>query len=565
MSDKPEVLSAKIIREAELFLSLYQAVLTAGRETIEDSRVINARNNVCVLPLEQKGITRSVLPLHIPQARMLHEPPIVTFNPAHLTVVGGCALAAYDFHIGGDYTKYISTPTPDMDIVWWPEIDVYSDAVQKSFFQRRMLDQIMQANFLKVDLPLSRQQLISRSTHHQNFAITSLSPAIVTLAMVMQEKLKKSLTAFVTAYATVISNMLAHGNASLRTSVEHKHVYRAGVHNLTGIIYINDRPLKILDVTIHDGASSQISQKLEHMITDEIYCHPQNGIRFLQFMYGGFRTVHMAVPFYSNFVNQQSLALRNRVQQYWDGRIDPEKAKVHAARIRYIYDMLEATRDPTHPSRSRILSVLGIPYVNDKYFDHLQAFLFESIDAIAACPWTLAKCRLSPTSGTVIALCDEDRMLNKKLCSGVPRVLPRNFKMPPEISVPPAEIHVKSGKKLAAPTPYSTPMLSASSTAFVTPITSIDNNNNTSNHFGTPTYLETPVSPKTPSSRSRTSVRSRRSRSAKRTKSSPTRHSNYPIGLSRPTPTRKHKHKNAKKMANHLISKTRKSQTLKMD
>jgi hypothetical protein len=433
---------SQILGDAHLFSLLYNAVKVSCNEALASPSVIESRNKVCVLPANVEYTTRRMRPIYL-----TCKESIINFNPDHMFIVGGGALNVYSFLTNVSSSIFVKNPTTDMDIVWWPEIN-------PNFYQYiKKSNKLWESNdHSLITTPIENLR------NHTDFVVTSMSPLFKHLANAFKDSLSANLNLFLESNGSyILANILKSSQMfAMGANVDLTHTFMAGVYNIKASFNIGDLKLNILDISIHDGASSQKSNNLNYTLRDPMYCNPYDSIRILNFT--GYN-IPVAVPFFSNFINQQSLALKNRVEAVWEGAlVNKKKASAHLARIHYFFHLLKLALQPFHPVGHHILNILGIQYVDLNYMRIVQTLIFNSSHGIAACPWDLKTCGIPTNNEIIMALCRDEKMLNNKLCSGVPRLMetpeyPETVIPPVTIHTTPAQSPTRSPSKPSSPKP----------------------------------------------------------------------------------------------------------------
>jgi hypothetical protein len=360
----------------------------------------NLKYNVNLLPIGEPGVTRRMKPIEYRSAI-----PLIQFYPQNITLVGGAAINVYDFILGANRSQFMQKGTTDLDLVWWP--DVITSIFQKT------------RGGTTVQIP---------------HTVVSSSDIFEVLANNVKLALTGGVQIFINQYRHLILNEIlpkynihkyTTAGSLIKNDIHVRHTSIAGAYNI-GIDLIFEKHLpgnqtdkttvRIGDISIHDGASSQESNTLEYQHTDIIYSNMQL-INYIPFTSG---TIH--VPYITRLIDQQKRALENRVKMVWNGRraeLMTEKAQTHYRRLRYILNILHFLAFSADLNRTtRVKSVLKnakiISNASDVYYQ-LMSYLTNSEHAIVACPWEYNTC-LTSNKDLLRTLCEQNKSLNPELC-----------------------------------------------------------------------------------------------------------------------------------------------------
>ena len=410
----PDKITAYLLSDPTVFVNLCTALTTAAGKPFSDPSYIEARNRICILPANTESITRNVKPL------VLDVDSAVKFVSNDLTIVGGSAVYAYDLLLRRNLSNYLSTPTSDIDAVWWPRISFPQKFKQTVNNSSVLFDEPEFENepdpcgkeaprFPKPYFTKPKSELVKA----EKFKIVSSSPAIRTLALAFRMALQNELNSMTATMNLHISSLLAayfpQGSA-IHITTQVKHTRAAGVWNVSAQYQIGGICLKLIDVSIHDGASSQFASKLEEWDVDPAYTPWKNIIRLPYSYY------NIPVPYIVNLIDQQRLALKNRVSSVWQGSLPGEKAQTHYRRIRYFYDVLHSALNTANPDTYRVLQILMMSSVSPQYITSLYSILQDSYEGIASCPWTLQYCAITPENPKLLELCGRNQVITKSIC-----------------------------------------------------------------------------------------------------------------------------------------------------
>ena len=414
--DPSASLGAAFIQDAHLFEKLLLTTYSAFTNTLTASQIARATSQrLCLLPLGVEGVTRKVRPLCVDVPVI--PSPAVDFDYRSPTVVGGAAMQALNAcvqansHMPSFPTK--TYPTSDIDIVWWPEIALpaniqtllrekgtpYSDAEGGVGFT----DWSDTSVFLQEGV---------------QYAVVSSSPYIATFVGIFKDKLDRFMRTLFRDEADTIANIIRRHTGITRVlhpfvTTDIRHVAPAGVYSVSVLMTLEktSTPVKIVDISIHDGASSQMSTRLEPVSVDPIYSNYRTSLML------PYPTMDVPIPNILSLLGQTVFA-NNRIFETYErtGRQDL-RMKVFAlhARIQYMYDLLIYTWSrPTWESYTlrTLLKILQPDVGLVKYFNNA---LFQSGTWVATCHTSLTACGVR-NPDIVYTMCSNNRILKKTLC-----------------------------------------------------------------------------------------------------------------------------------------------------
>lgn len=442
-----EEIAAFILTDRQVFEKLWVCVLSAGQAT-EKSSFVKAPNDICVLPLNRQSINRNIIPIEIKSYQS-----IIQYRAEDLTVIGGAAINAIDMVTQHDTNVYMRTHTTDMDVVWWPRVSSLE-------FMKFNLEKFSKyrgpfQSFL-TDRPLTERA--------DSYAITSTSPQIIKVVELFALRLQaelNSLTSFQVNQAllmsrTRISNSGFYFEVSRTPTTVNQsdpsYTYEtdrmirsallSGAWSVTATLRHKTHPLtlKLIDIAIHDGASSQkqpnvkpFDQALMSMETDPVYASKVNRTCF---QLAGIES--LSIPHLDRLVYQQNFALENRIQAYWRSHDRTEDAKhrvqTHRRRIEYLLDVITIAIHSRQGKSPYILPYLSymqqilqiVPEYYSAFLNNTVYSLQNKPEWVAACPWSAETCKQLHTSNVFQELCREGKMLEPEFCIAKETKSPQN-------------------------------------------------------------------------------------------------------------------------------------------
>jgi hypothetical protein len=301
--ESSEEIASKILINVPFIADVYKVVKQAGLNAVKDDRVIDAKNNVCIITPYEPGKNRITDPCKDSRSYSIE------YDANDLVVLGGAALNIYDFKLQKlkerrgieKLEQFVKKKTSDIDIVWWPR-------------------------WVSTDKQI----------------ITSKSTAITTLVQVFIGYLAEGFNLVKDRLSTGIKSQIPglKNSDMLNISISQKQTFPAGVFNITIQFQIRDISLKMCDIIVHDSGSSQRYDSegkeitdLRFMTHDPIYCNPKpeqnNSINYLNV-----NGIDIAVPNIELFVKQQLFAFDNLI------RIRQPKSIINYKRVEFIKKIL---------------------------------------------------------------------------------------------------------------------------------------------------------------------------------------------------------------------------------
>ncbi len=289
-----------LLKQEHLYIQLVAILKQSAEIALKKKSVQNAANNINVLPIGIPDLTRRVAPLTLKAVPDKEFIPIVHFDPRSITVVGGAAVQAY--HIYNPMEQYY-VQTSDIDAVWWPKIILPSNfkkqlesatLLNTPLEQRRNDPESNEVNESKKMSFYPSLKFGSRNAdpieisndakdpllNAEKYAVVSSSQAIQTLASEYTTQLKIQLNAFVRIYASELiqlaTELYGPGEYVFQGASKFNNLFIAGSCNIWGYIVVTRAgeklaSSKLIELTLHDGASSQFSNTIEEAETDFIF------------------------------------------------------------------------------------------------------------------------------------------------------------------------------------------------------------------------------------------------------------------------------------------------------
>lgn len=436
-------MAIQLISDPLILQSLVRATIEAGRSTTESERTKRFKHSFCVLPLNFTGINREIKPfvLHVPEAE-------IEYRWQDITVVGGAVINALNILAQQNLGNYFTQLTPDIDIVWWPALPKGLDKIQSKIATATFLEQKHFVQYPPYVTPFDTvySTFFDESIRTQQLYVpVSSSAAIIALTHEMTVFLSEQLNALfknkdfrnrienVTGYH--VNQMKFTTESTLRSiGPEMYSSIKSGSWNIKGFLHIGKMALKLLDITIHDSASSQKSNAkiLEDPTADPIYVNVDRDL--ILHLRGLLHIPFFPIPRLNIFVYQQFYGLINRMKDYRERKITHEKVEMHHRRIQYIRDLFGILYDNmkyvTHnnngiadvefyktPYTTMLLDYFEMGKLPASYFfENLSLNIPSHPDWIASCPWNLDRCSIPHNSPTLKELCAQDKMFHKSLC-----------------------------------------------------------------------------------------------------------------------------------------------------
>ncbi len=370
-----EAFAKAVLQQRHLFLDLMQVVGKAGEAAVAKKAVQDAANHVCMLPLGVPHLTRRVVPLALQVRHPMPAIPTVSYDARSITIIGGAAVQAY--HAYKAVSEY-DRPTSDIDAVWWPKIilptniraQLQSDAAEyvstespkyKHIYQTHNDPEIHEHEVVHKE-PFryaysfgGREGRTHVDTTKKNihldaaqFAVISSSKAIQTLIVEYTRQLERLMQEYVERNKEDLTDIARDMFESPRGYVfsgaaKFKNLFIAGICNVWGYILIQSTSgrllgtVKIIEMTIHDGASSQRSDTLEPDTADFIFSRYQPDSAMTKPIGMRFPPFEFRVPYAERLLQQQIRAIQLRTIE---PKPDMQKLHSHVLRCRFLYKLL---------------------------------------------------------------------------------------------------------------------------------------------------------------------------------------------------------------------------------
>jgi len=313
--ESKEIVSQLLLKK-DLIRVLYLFIQIAAAEATSSESVTENSTNTCAYPI---GALASSRKNECSETERYH----VSYHPEDILIVGGVAISLYDeaisgikleYHNTSTLQRYVEKDTTDIDMVWWPRIK-------------------------------------DTTPHLEENVVTINSQAISSLIAAYIGTLKSKFTDNSIIDIIKMSLPRIHQDITLvRIEVEESTIaIGAGVKKIL-IYFIITIPenqteikLEICDISIHDGASSQIeiapknknnkqssAPILRPMTNDPIYCDPYTQ----KVAFPIFDEKKLYMPNIKSIINQQLFAFKRLLEAGED------KCIINYKRIRYLQLMI---------------------------------------------------------------------------------------------------------------------------------------------------------------------------------------------------------------------------------
>lgn len=409
------------------FLPLTQVITDATHAAVQSETFTKGTRAICLLPKGVAGITRSSLPFTFREYDLGYNS--VKYDPNAVCLVGGSALQAYGIALQSALGRNIADalPTADIDAVWWPHVTTMKAS------NKRALTMIDDLAFrpLSTDGQYYKDLSIQVFKQAEEYVPVSLSPLMGALANAVAQEMKRFAQAFLGTYArdvqTLIQSYIPGGVLLPTIETKAEHVRMPGVWNVSCSLQLGpERSLHLLDLAIHDGASSQKSMTLEDKRTDFVYqAITPVPTEDWQIHYLSVGSQHIPVPSLKRFITQQWMALTNRLYLFWQTRnaaLSP-RVQTHYMRIREMVNLLQLLRMYAGTTGM----VAAFEHTVGNQFAPLEMFInnivntrwFHQAEWIASCPMDVRRCQMTPADQQMLAsLCQEGKvLLSEMLCA----------------------------------------------------------------------------------------------------------------------------------------------------
>ncbi len=406
-----EVTFSDLLSDKAIFNLLCDIVLKGGINAVKDATYLGSRNTVCALPIEYPYIFRSTVPL-----KHTFPTPIVNFAPEDICFVGGSALQLYNQIFDPDFRGEYTVQTQDIDAVWWPRITMPPDFSSQLKEHGTFLNE-SEFSF-PIGIPPDKTQPHYTS---DKFRVVIFSPPIRAIANALKATIQSLMDSRKSSFLTKITELrgVPTDPSYLDIVVDTAPNELSGTINVFVTMRIGDKTTKLLEIAIHDGASSQETElmNLEEVQKDPLYMQETT-----------INIVPYPVPFLDKFIQQQYLGLKNRIQKLWRKPTHPlavakwtqqypeimAKVFMHHNRILYIKSILDRVYDGSH---SRSEAIVRLP---KEFYDRFSVVLntmLQSDDFLASCPNTKEVCVSESQKDKFRALCEAEKVIKKELCT----------------------------------------------------------------------------------------------------------------------------------------------------
>lgn len=304
-----DIISSRLISHIDFIALIYGIVKDAASITVLTPTVIENKNKLCILPINELGIIRT--------SRSCEETTSagsIIYSSDDILIAGGTVLNIYDSILTGfkarrDIKKlkeYITRDTFDIDMKWWPR-----------------------------EAPT-------------RVIATSKSKAIITLVETFKDTL---ISKFVsdTIRTQILEKIQSYsgldGITKLSIYISLKEVRYVGANSLTITLNIKDTSekeyvIKICDISIYDNGSSQdhtmegdLIGKLQLMYEDPNYSSPfiglPNSMKIIPI-----EDTNIALPSLDHYIYQQIFAFNNQIREM------NSKAFINYRRVMFILLLL---------------------------------------------------------------------------------------------------------------------------------------------------------------------------------------------------------------------------------
>lgn len=401
------------------FIELTQILYQSTTAAIESSEFRSGRRDICLLPKGVQGVTRAFLPRTF-LARDIGVNTVI-YNSGDVCLVGGSALHAYGLALKPILGKNIAEalPTVDIDAVWWPSTTTIHSSRQ------RILSKVRDNSYLPLvnDRQSYRELPIEVYEQANEFVPVSLSPLIENLALCVSREMGRYAQLFLEKYihnVQVLLQRFIHDDINPTVETRVNHIRMPGVWNVTCTLRLNsEQSIQLLDLSIHDGASSQKAMTLEDRRTDFVYQAMTqitfNDWRVVQLPVGG---IYITVPTLKRFAIQQWMVLSNRINIFWrtQDQTLSRRVQVHHIRIREVIGLIQLLQ--MYSNTTDI--IMYFENTVNRQYSELFAFLYQIVfprwfhqaEWLASCPFDTDRCITSESDKKLLTLlCSENKVL----------------------------------------------------------------------------------------------------------------------------------------------------------
>jgi len=333
---KGKEMAADILSRVENIIYLTGVINSAANRTLNDiARLKDAshKHQTLVLEANKPGVIRNRIGAPSDVYR-------ISYNPADITLIGGSVLTIYDHllpafkerHDIHSLQTYMQRKTTDIDMVWWPTIQLND-----------------QAEYLQ-NIPLIQRRLIQKAyaPEQDPSVVLSTSPAILEVVRVFKDALNDAFQAELPTIQELVLKVLRVSEAkSFEIKITQKSLEIAGTHTILISFVLNGIPIdEICQISLHDGGSSQLytrsgerNSHVEPMHHDPVHCTVKNAylihLRDMNVKVPHVQSIQ--IPSILSFVEQQLFAFGNHLLAA--SVTQPDKygrACVHFKRVFYL-------------------------------------------------------------------------------------------------------------------------------------------------------------------------------------------------------------------------------------
>jgi hypothetical protein len=321
-----DIIVANIVSDVNIIAFVYDIIKNAGKNATDNDEVKMNKDKICILKSYKVNINRSK------ECYLNSKNKFIEYDANNIIIVGGAALNIYDYLLREfkgrrqitELENYIKKKTTDIDLVWWPEDEGYSDIISiDSIAIKILVDKFVQQ--LRLLFNNNSVELLNR----------------------------------IREYIPNIKN-----DDKLETTVFYNKNKKAGVYNIVIDIYVKKLKITLCEIAVHDGGASQeytldgsSINKLLHMTDDPMYSTPVQQEQSISIKYINIGDTKIAVPRLITFVKQQILAFNNFI------RDENQKGLINYKRVEYIKQLISKI---TFPNNSNVVNTFKINSNNSK-------------------------------------------------------------------------------------------------------------------------------------------------------------------------------------------------------
>jgi hypothetical protein len=309
--EKSKEIVSQLLLKKDLIRILYLFIQIAAVDATARESVTENSQNTCAYPIGASASSRT-------DECSVTDRYRVIYHPEDILIVGGVAISLYDeaisgiksqYHNTSTLQRYVEKDTTDIDMIWWPRIEDTTPHLEKN---------VVTINSIAISSLIAAYVGTLKSKFTDNsiidiikMSIPNLQPDITLVRIEVEESaigiaagVKKILIYFI---ITIPEN---------QTEIK----------------------LEICDISIHDGASSQIEVDpihrkkliLKPMEFDPIYCDPYTQ----KVAFPIFNEKKLYMPNIKSIINQQLFAFKRLLDA------GKHKCIINYKRIRYLQLMI---------------------------------------------------------------------------------------------------------------------------------------------------------------------------------------------------------------------------------